>query len=122
MVDIEALINGVCDKIKIDDVIVPYWGYMPVFTELEEPPNIFIVFDIDDSPEFYSCNSYNKIAYNVTINIFNLFTDLAFNNLVKTEFEKAGFSYFSGAKIGEAKDFPYRVQHYKEFKIELEEN
>ena len=98
---------------------MPYYYGMPEFDE-NEPQN-YIVYDVYETPTLFACNEFKNKEYTVTVNIFTLHLNTALNNLVESKFLDAKFLYDGGGQIGNDKQYPYKLQHYKEFKIDLEE-
>lgn len=114
MVNIYNLCNTVLDTLGL-----PYYYGMPAFEG--EEPETYLTYEETNRPHKYADGKRKSRDYNITVNIISPLVSAELLERVISTFESGGFIYTGGAKIGTDSVYPYKVQHYQEFIITLEE-
>ena len=117
---IENIIDSTLEKIKINNVTVPFFCGVPNFDE--EAPETYIFYTYYDMPENYSGDDYNEIACYVTITYVSsdIQTLMSLTTLIRSQFKADGFKWISGNNRTDTDSFPEKKAKYQEFLITME--
>ena len=112
-------INETVDALLLTLNIPSYYG-MPEFGGDE--PETYLVYDLYDSAEQYADDVLQSTANYVTVHIFSGAVHNALKKRIKQLFASAGFVYIGGGKLPQDdKIYPYKLHHYIEFQISVQE-
>ena len=105
-------IDGV---LKITDI--PFYDTMPTFAEDDEP-NLYIVYSLYETPNFYGDGELINSEYTVTVNIFG--TDIKkvddLQMSLSALLQEYGFVY-GGCNYQITSDYPRQYRRITDFKI-----
>lgn len=99
---------------------LPFYYGIPEFAEGEEPSE-YLTYEETEAPENFGDGEEHCTTYHVTVNLIHPKTDLSILKKVKKLFKEAGFTFIDGAKIDVGKSYPFKIQHYQEYLITLQE-
>ena len=111
-------IYDLCDT-TLGTLELPNYYGMPAFEG--EEPETYLTYEETNRPHKFADGKRKSRDYNITVNIISPLVNSELLERVIAAFETSGFIYAGGAKIGRDNEYPYKIQHYQEFIITLEE-